>query len=94
MDHRLNFRENFIVQMASTLSSRNFLMIFKFLPGFVVSIVIRLIVMFYWLPMHDEQHSPPITAYLSVFIGFSWNLLNLLALTTLKNTFSRNCFEQ
>ena len=49
--------------MASILSSRTFLLSFWFLPIFVVvSIVIRLIVTSYWLPMHDKYSCPQIEA--------------------------------
>ena len=45
----------------------------------VVLIVIRLIVMSLWLPMHDKHKYTPIKESLSVFIDFCWKLLNLMA---------------
>ena len=54
-------------QLASTFSSRTFLLIF--LPDFVVVfIVIRLVVMFYRSPMNEKQPNTPIEAYMGVFI--------------------------
>ena len=74
--------------MASTLSSRNFQMIFFFLPVFVVvSIVIRLTVMSYRLSMKEIYPSGPTEGQLSVFIGFRRKLLDLMAVKTLKVIF-------
>ena len=49
--------------------------------------------MSYWSPMHDKRSFTPIEAYLSVFIDFRWNLLNLMAVKSLKNNFSKIFFE-
>ena len=59
--------------MASTFSSRTSLLNFWFLPDFVVVfIVIRLVVISYWSPMHGKHPNTPtpIEAYLRVFIDF------------------------
>ena len=75
--------------MASTPSSRTYLLNFSILPVFVVVlIVIRLIVISYWLPMHDQHKCTPMRASLSVFIDFRWKLLKLMAVKILKNNFS------
>ena len=80
--------------MAPTFSSRTSLLNFRFLPDFVVVfIVITLVVMSYWSPMHDKHHQTPIEAYSSVFIDFRWNLLNLTSVKNFKKIFSKVFFE-
>ena len=69
--------------MASTLSSRTFLLIFWFWLFVVVFIVIRLIVISYLLPMHEEHLWSSIESRLRVFIDFCWKLLNLLSVKTI-----------
>ena len=77
--------------IASTFSSRTFLMIFWFLPVFVfVIIVIRLVVMSYWPPLLDKHPHIPIEAYMGVFFDFRWKFLNLMAVKNLKYFFQ--CF--
>ena len=83
------FIEKIMVQMAST-PSRTFLLNFWFLPvSVVVLIVIRLIVISYWLPMHDQHKFTPMEASLSVFIDFRWKLLKLMAVKNLKIIFRK-----
>ena len=70
------------------------LLIFCLLPVFVVvSIVTRLIVMSYWLTMHDKYPWTPNEAQLSVFFDFRSKLLNLMAVKTLKNIFREFFFN-
>ena len=77
-------------QMASNFSSRTSLLIFWFLLDFVnVFIVIRFVVMSYWSPMHDKHPHSLMENYLSVFIDFRWNLMNLMAVKNLKITFRK-----
>ena len=79
------FWEKLMVQMALNLSSLTFLLNIWFLSDFVVAfIVFGLIVMSYWLHMHENHSCAPIEAYLSVFVDFRWKLLNLTAVKTLK----------
>ena len=73
--------------MASTLSSRSFIEFLLFIVFVVVSIVIRIIVMSYWLTMHDKYPWTPNKAQLSVFIDFRSKLLNLMAVKNLKKIF-------
>ena len=88
---QINFSEKSLwCQMASTFSSRTSLVSFWFLPHFVVVfIVIRLVVMSYWSPMHSKHSYTPIEAYLSVFIDFRLNLLSLVPVNHLKIIFRK-----
>ena len=79
-------------QMAPTFSSRTSLLNFRFLTdSIVVFIVIRLVVMTCWSPMHDKHPQSLIEAYMSVIIDFSWSLLNIVSVKNLKIIF-RNFF--
>ena len=71
---------------------RHFLLAFSYwFFGFcvfvVAIIVIRLIVMLYWLTMQNKYSFPPIGAFRRVFIDFRWKLLNLKTVKFLKIIF-------
>ena len=69
------FKVRFMVLSASTLTSRNFLINFLFLPAFAgFFIVIRLIVMTYWWLRNNRYPCLPIDAEVSAFIEFRWKL--------------------
>ena len=70
-----------------------FLLNFWFLSVFVVvSIVIRLILMSYWLTMHGKYPLPPTDEQLNIFMDCCSKLLILMAIRTFKKNISRNFF--